>query len=393
MPSSPTLGIVVVGARRGQSFVRTVKAAGGELVGVCDTDPTALQPWKQQSDLRLYADFGDVLNDDRVDAVCLATPAHLHAAQSIAALAAGKHVLTEVPAIDTVEEGRRLIEVVEKSGRTFMMAENYCYRRDVLMVQNMIEQGVFGELTYASGAYLHDCRELFFHPDGSLTWRGQRRRDLLGNTYPTHAIGPVCRWLGINRVDHLARIASFQSPSLATAFFAARNLPHHPEYQEPGFFQGHDSCSSSILTGRGVLIDCRCDWASARPHDMVRYELQGTRASFLMVEGQPRIWIEDRSKTKPSGVAREWDPLDTYADDFEHPLWRRFGKQAKAEGHGGGDYFTLREFIGAIREQRPPEIDVRDAVLWSLVHPLSAESIRRGNSPVAFPDFLRSGPV
>ncbi len=41
--------------------------------------------------------------------------------------------------------------------------------RDVLMIQNMVELGIFGEITYASGSYIHDCRSLFFDKDGDLT--------------------------------------------------------------------------------------------------------------------------------------------------------------------------------------------------------------------------------
>jgi hypothetical protein len=43
-----------------------------------------------------------------------------------------------------------------------MMAENYFYTRPNLMVQHMVEQGVFGETVYAERAYIHDCRHLLF---------------------------------------------------------------------------------------------------------------------------------------------------------------------------------------------------------------------------------------
>jgi len=366
-----------------------VEDAGARLHGICDVDEKALESWKEEPGLQLYREYTHVLADAAVDAVCIATPVSLHAEQSLAALDAGKHVLSEVPAVDTVEDAKRLIHAVETSKKTFMLAENYCYSRWVLMVQNMVEQGLFGELTFASGAYLHDCRKLFFDSEGELTWRGNRRKHLIGNSYPTHSMGPICRWLGIGRTDSLARIASFQSPSKSIAHYCARNLPDRPEYLEPGFFRSQDSCSSSIFTERGVLIDTRVDWASARPHDMVRYELQGTKASFLMYEGTPLIWIEGRSEADPTGIAKGWDPLEKYADEFEHPLWREFGEEAAKAGHGGGDYFTLKEFVAAIRENRKPEIDVLDAVTWSLVCPLSAESILSGNSPVEFPEFTR----
>lgn len=389
--TNQSLNLVVVGARRGKSFIKTARAAGVELAGVCDPSEEALEPWKAESGIKLYRDFEEVLNDSAVDAVCLATPVPLHVPQSVAALEAGFHVLCEVPACGSLEDAEQLLQAVRKSGRTYMMAENYCYRREVLMVQNMVEQGMFGEFTFASGAYLHDCRDLYVDTDGRLTWRGERRRRRFGNTYPTHSMGPVCRWLGINRNDFLARMSSYQSPSKAFFHYLKKNWPDRTEYQEPGYFIGGDTCSSMVQTDSGVVIDIRVDWASARPHDMVRYELQGTKASFLSYEKTPLIWIEGGGMETKTGVATKWEPLEKYAEEFEHPLWREHGEAARGEGHGGGDYFTLREFALAIREGRPPEIDVHDAIAWSLVHPLSEESIRNGNAAVAFPPIGRCG--
>ena len=386
---SKTLKIVVVGARRGKTFIRTARHAGLELSGVCDTKPEALALWKDEPGIRLYDRYEQILDDPSVDAVCLATPADLHAAQSIEALQAGKHVISEVPALRTLEEGAALIEAVRRTGRTYMMAENYCYCREVLMVQNMVEQGVFGELIYASGAYIHDIRKMLFDSNGSLTWRGERRHYALGNSYPTHSMGPVCRWLGINRTDRLATLSSFQSKSLAVQTFAARLLPERTEYHQPDFFVAGDTCSSSILTDNRVLIDCRVDWTSVRPHDMFRYELQGTEASLFMRDGTAQFWIEGYSEACPTGEAKDWDPIDKFAADFEHPLWRAHGEEAKAEGHGGGDYFVLREFAEAVREGRSPAIDVYDAVAWSSVMPLSAESVQAGGQPVPFPEIAR----
>lgn len=141
---------------------------------------------------------------------------------------------------------------------------------------------------------------------------------------------------------------------------------------------------------KGVLIDLRLDWASARPHHMTRYELQGTKASFSWPDGpkaEPLIWIEDRSPTDERGIASEWEPLSKYREEYDHPLWREHREIAKTFGHGGGDFFTLREFCQAIKEDRPPMIDVYDAVTWSSITPLSVQSIANGNMPVAVPNF------
>jgi hypothetical protein len=77
----------------------------------------------------------------------LVTPLFIHAHQAIQALEAGKHVISEVIAAYTLEDGVMLIQAVEKTGLTYMMAENYCYMRANLMVKQLAHAGMFGELT------------------------------------------------------------------------------------------------------------------------------------------------------------------------------------------------------------------------------------------------------
>ncbi len=388
--SSEPLRFAVIGARRGRSFIQGARGCNAALTTLCDANPAALEEWKDRPDLKLCADFAEVLRDPEVDAVCIATPVPVHARQAIAALEAGKHVLSEVTAAYTIEECWDLVEAVERTGLTYMMAENYCFTEAALQVENMVAQGVFGDLVFASGAYIHDCRHLFFHPDGELTWRGEVRRDRGGNTYPTHSLGPVARWLGINRTDFLEATSTWQSRSLATAHYARKNFPARADYARPDNWNGHDTTLSGIRTRNGVLIEIRVDWASARPHNMHRYELQGTKASFCQPDGgnaEPLVWIEGRSPGNDLGIAGAWEPLFKYRDEFEHPLWKAGRAQAEGAGHGGGDYFIFREFVSAVEEGRPPMIDVYDAVTWSSLTPLSQESIARGNAPVGVPNF------
>ena len=75
----------------------------------------------------------------------------------------------------TIEDCWALIEAVERTGKTYMMAENYCYTRPNMMVRHLVDTGIFGRRTYAEGAYIHDTRNLLFTPEGELTWRGADR--------------------------------------------------------------------------------------------------------------------------------------------------------------------------------------------------------------------------
>lgn len=387
------LRVAVIGAARGRSFAHSAQHIPNKvrLEAVCDLREEALAPWGAQG-VRCFTDYEQVLNDPNIDAVCIATPLKLHAAQAIAALGAGKHVLSEVTAAFTMQECWDLIRAVEASGLTYMMAENYCYMRDVMMVDEMVRQGVFGELIYAEGSYIHTVPELQFHEDGTLTWRGELRRDDYSNVYPTHSLGPVCQWLGINRTDRLKTTSTWQTKSASMPFYTQRMLKEDNPYRHKTDWRLPDSVTTMLRTENDVLIAHRFDCASPRPHNMHYYLLQGTHAAFNsnVDPGQePLVWIADRSPTNQAGAAGAWEPLFKYADEFEHPLWRQSREEAAKAGHGGGDYFILREFTDAILEGRAPAIDVYDAVTWSSLTPLSAESMANNNCAVEVPDFKR----
>jgi hypothetical protein len=81
--------------------------------------------------------------------------------------------------------------------------------------------------------------------------------------------------------------------------------------------------------------------------------------------------------------------LEQYAEEFDDPLWQRWEKEARTSGHGGADFFVMREFLDAVRNERPAPIDAYDAAAWSCIIALAAESICGGNVPVEIPDFTK----
>lgn len=396
--SESALRLAVVGGRRGRHFGRALSrlAERIELVAVCDLSEEVLGSW--QGDFpaaRTYQHYEDLLADEGVDAVFLATPLTVHAEQAIAALEAGKHVLSEVTAANTLDEGRALIEAVERTGRTYMLAENYCFMRPNLMVEKIARHGQFGAVTYLEGGYLHDCRFLMHTPTGELTWRGQLRVDADSVYYPTHSLGPVAQWLRAANgdEDRLLSVAAFTTRTAAVSdHFAERFGAGHPG-ADPDHWRQGDSGTAMITTSSGALISLRVDAASPRPHNMTHYALQGTRGAYQSGrhDGEdPLVWLARDATPAADGTEpeRHWSSLWDHAGEFESDQWRGRVEIAAESGHGGGDFFVLEEFAAAIAEGRPPSIDVYDAVQWSVVVPLSVESIRRGGVPVEFPAWL-----
>ncbi|MDQ3699736.1 MAG: Gfo/Idh/MocA family oxidoreductase, partial [Chloroflexota bacterium] len=354
----------VVGGHRGRGYRRAFTALPQQvtLSAICDRDEAVLATWRQEfPDLPLFARLEDLLEADVCDAVFLATPIQAHLPQTLAALAAGKHVLVEVVAATTIDECWALIEAVERAGTTYMMAENYCYTRANMMVRHMVQQGVFGDRTYAEGAYLHDTRPLLFTAQGELTWRGELAKELNGNTYPTHSLGPVAQWLGTSGPrpdDRFVELVCYVTPETGRWRYAAERFgSDHPAAQR-GFFKMGDSASVLLRTERGAVAYIRRDAASARPHNMTHYTLQGTQGAYLAPRHgaeDPLVWIAGRSPGERYGQER-WQPLWDYAGEYEHPRWQERGAVAREAGHGGGDYFIVEDFLRAVHTGGAPAI-------------------------------------
>ncbi len=147
----PPVRVAVVGAGYwGINHVRTfARLPGCELVLVCDADPKNLKRAKSLAPAaRQTTDYATVLADPSIDAVVLATPAVLHAEQSIAALSAGKHVFVEKPLALSVADAQAVKTAADQAGRVLMVGHLMLYHAAVLRLREMIQSGDIGEVYY-----------------------------------------------------------------------------------------------------------------------------------------------------------------------------------------------------------------------------------------------------
>jgi predicted dehydrogenase len=145
------IGVAVVGAGYwGPNLVRNFQNNSGfQLHWLCDLDvERATRVVGRYSSVRPTADLGEVLADDRVHAVAVATPAGTHLEVALAALEAGKHVLVEKPLAASYAEGRRLVEEADRRGLTLMCDHTFCYTPVVTRLRELLHSGEVGELQY-----------------------------------------------------------------------------------------------------------------------------------------------------------------------------------------------------------------------------------------------------
>lgn len=362
------VGIV---GQRGGAFIDGLRALPQvEVTALCDINAETVQRQGEEFGVAgRYTKFAEML--DAVDAVVVATPMQLHAPQAILALQAGKHVLSEVTAAVSLDECWRLADAVKSSGKTYMLSENYCYTRDNVLVREMARRGLFGDVYFGEGEYLHDVKNLHHYPDGSPTWRYYWQVGQNGSTYPTHSLGPVMQWFQAVHPDE--RIATVSC--LGTG---RHTDPEHP----------HDDTSILLCqTTGGRLIKVRVDMLSNRPHQMNYYALQGTHGVYeaSRIAGQPgNVWIGGENANRDDH--RTWQPLSDYTE-FLPPEWRNPPEEAKRAGHGGGDYWIIRDWITAIETSTPPPIDIHTGLEWTAAGLCSQLSIANNGVPIQVPNF------
>ncbi len=383
------MAFVGVGNQGSNHVKNFMRIDGVEIVAICDIVPEKVARIQNMLTEAGYTkpkgyssgnfDFVKMCETEELDLVFTATPWNWHVPVCVAAMKNGKHAATEVPAAVTLDECWELVETAEKYNRHCVMMENCNYGRRELTVLNMVRQGIFGELIHAACGYLHDLRDNKTGDNYEGQWRIYHSIKRNGNLYPTHGLGPVANCLNINRGDQFDYLVSMSSNSRGLKEYAVKTLGAESEFGRANYALG-DVNVSMIKTKKGMTITLYHDTNLPRPYSRIDL-VQGTKAISM---GYPdQIHIEGRSP------AHQWEPLEKYEAEFEHPLWKKIGELAKGAGHGGMDFLEDYRLIQALRTGTPTDMDVYDAAALSCVSELSELSVANKSKPIDFPDFTR----
>jgi predicted dehydrogenase len=146
------VGLVGVG-HWGPNVVRSLEAGGRARVEwLCDLDDAALQRMSARHTARTTNAFEDLIADDGLDAIAIATPVGTHFELAKRALEVGKHVLLEKPMTATAAEGRDLIRIAEEASRVLMVGHVFEYNATIQALKELIDDGELGEVQYMSFA-------------------------------------------------------------------------------------------------------------------------------------------------------------------------------------------------------------------------------------------------
>ena len=389
----PRIGIIGTGGR-GTSLLGQVLAADGQVVALCDVvrskaeHAAAMVEKRGQKRPEIYADdehvYEKLLERKDVDLVIVATPWSWHAPMALGAMEHGKDVAIEVPGVTTIEDSWKIVNTSERTGKHCIMLENCCYGYNETLILRMVHEGLFGELLSGEGAYLHDLRDELFSNAGEGLWRRTEHTLRNGNPYPTHGLGPVANYMGIQRGDRFAYIVSMSTRELGFDEYRKAHLKADDPRQKERYVEG-DVNTSLIKTANGLSITVKHTVSTPHPYDRIN-QVAGTKGVFY--DYPARIYLDGLNKDE------EFEPVTNAADSkwkkYEYPLWTTEGETARKNGgHGGMDFIMIYRLLDCVRRGLVPDMDVYDAAAWGAVAPLSEQSVRTGSMPVEFPDFTR----
>ncbi len=407
------LGMIAVGLRGQSHLEEMLKRKDVEIVAMAD--PNKIMMASAQQLVAKYGkkapaeytngnyDYRNLLKRDDIDAVLIASPWEWHLEHAVDAMNAKKIVGLEVCGAIKLQDCWDYVNTHEKTQTPIMILENVCYRRDVMAVLNMVQKGMFGEILHLQGGYEHDLRGVLFN-DGvtpydsgvefgdkgfsEAKWRTNHYVKRNAELYPTHGLGPVGSMIDLNRGNRLTALSSVSTKSLGLHRYIVNHPkggPNHPNAKVK-FKQG-DIVTTQIQTANGETIVLTHDTSSPRPYNL-GFRVQGTNGLWQdFSAGGPNdgfIYFEDKSPKK-----HVWEQTKSYMEEYDHPLWKRYSKEAEGAGHGGMDFFVDNAFIESIKNKTEFPLDVYDLAAWYSITPLSEKSITEGGQLQQIPDFTR----
>ena len=390
------IGFVGVGDRGSYHLDSALGIDGVEVPALCDIDAGYLhraKRWVEEAGKpspRLYdkskTDFERLCAEEDLDCVICSTSWRWHAPVLLAAMRNGKHAVSEVPIVLTLDEAWEIVETWESTGRWGTLGlEGF----RSLAVANMVWEGLLGDVIHAEAGYVHDLRLVKFDPERE-PWRLAHSINRNGNLYPDHPMSAIMPALDINHGDRFDFLVSMSSKAVCLNRFAGHYYGEEHPLSSMEMKQG-DFNATLIRTAGGRLVTLNFD--TNTPHPRSFYRLQGTQGVYFGDRYTPTrnalIYLDGVSPQE-----HRWESAGPWLEKYQHAMERDYNPPPRpsVRGHGGRERRTPLEWhrlVLALNEGRMPDWDVYDSVTSSAISALSEQSVASGSRPVQFPDFTR----
>jgi hypothetical protein len=357
-----------------------------EVVAVCDNyqDRTdagkkAVMNSKRGNTPVASTNYKDVIGLKEVDCVIIETSWEDHIKIAIEAMKLGKFAAMEVGGAYNLQDCYDLVKTYEDTGSHCMLLENCNYGEYELMVLNMVKKGLFGEIVFAEGGYMHDLRTEISDGVKNRHYRLRNYKSRNVENYPTHEIGPIAKVIKINNGNRFTSLTSFGSKSVGLKDFIIRKRSNNAELLNTDFKQ-NDVIVTVLRCYDGITVTIFLDTTLPRFYSR-RFTIRGTRGMYM--EDTNLVYMDGMSES----LRRLKNNAKTFCKKYAHDLWSKKNKKYRKYGHGGMDWFVLRALIETVKNDAYPPIDVYDCATWMAITALSQKSLENNSNTVEFPDF------
>jgi predicted dehydrogenase len=372
--SNEKINIAIVGLGFGAEFIPIYQRhPHANMVAICQRTQSTLDEIGDKYGIeKRYNDYDALLADPEIDAVHINTAIPDHAAHTIAALKAGKHVACTVPMATSVEDCRQIVELCQQTGLKYMMMETVVYAREFLFMKELYDKGELGKLQFLKASHQQDMEGWPGY------WPG-----LPPMHYATHCVGPV---LGLGR--HEAEYVScFASGTIAEEM--------HEYYGSPYAIQScHIKFKDSDLSG----LVYRSLFDVARQY-RESFEVYGVDKSveWPLIEGEPLV-VHTAKKPEPE------IPEKVECPDFAHLLPDEIApfttggvyggdegedhlSYTQGGGHGGSHPHLAHQFVELLRGKGEGYPNAAQSANITCTGILAHESAQKGGELIKLPEF------
>lgn len=313
-----------------------------EVVAVSDLLPDRCAELAKVTRCRkTYPSLEELVKDDRVEAVFIATDAPHHAQHAMEALRHGKHVASAVPAVfGSIEEADKLFEAVKSSGLHYMMFETSAFHEDLYAMRQIYGTGGFGKLIYGEGEYYH------YMPEPIDSFKGWRI-GLPPQWYPTHSNAYYCCIGG----QSFTEVSCVGVPSIVPHL-----LPEHNVYKN--------------AFGTEIALFRTSEGGTARM--AVSWDTPGAGGEMGRVRGQKGSYYG------------KYEGLEKHLPDIERPV---LPPHVEPGFHGGSHGYLMDEFVTAVLQNRKPLVDIGMALNLTVSGIVAHQSALKDGELLKIPQY------
>jgi len=349
------LKVGIIGTNRGLDYIDCFEAIKNvSVIAICGRNEEKLKKIKEErKKLKIFTDYNEFLKSN-IDIVVVAVPLPLHAEFSIYALEKGKHVLCEVPPVNSIEEGKKLYEVVKKTKKKYMLAQNTCWWAHIKAWEKIIKDGRIGKIFYAEAEYIHNIRKYLEEEVRTKNiWRGL----MPPIYYCTHSLGPLLMLMG----DRCILAQGFQVDEK----YDIDGIENPASRIEVGIFK----------TEKGAVIKILCGFGVVREPGFHYYSIYGTKGCL------------ETNRVGEEKTYAYFNDIPNLKNMITIPLKSGYSEIETAKTHGGTEYFMVKEFVDCIINDTEPPINVKKALEFGLPGICAHISATKNGGVIEIPQF------